>query len=108
MPSVLLQHRVDVGFLHPRIGEDLLHAAADGQILLDAPFQILVQLVDGAVEGGGDGLGLEVLVAVHPGDLLHDVRLDGHIAGGAPCGDHHVHVVAVEGDAIAQQLQFCA
>ena len=69
------------------------------------PLQILVQLVDSAVEGGGDGLGLEVLVAVHPGDLLHDVGLDGHIAGGAPGGYHHVHIVAAEGELEAQRRQ---
>ena len=100
-----LQHGVDVQLVHPRIGEDLLHAAAEGQILLDLPFQILVQLVDSAVEGGGDGRGLEVLVAVHAGHFLHDVGLDADVAGGAPCGHHHMHVVAVEGHLIAQQLQ---
>ena len=69
------------------------------------PLQILVQLVDGAVEGGGDGFGLEVFVAVHAGHFLHDVRLDADVAGGAPRGHHHVHVVAVEGQLEAQRLQ---
>ena len=99
-----LQHGVDIQLVHPGIGEDLLHAAAEGQILLDLPLQILVQLVDSAVEGGGDGRGLKVLVAVHAGHFLHDVGLDADVAGGAPRRHHHVHIVAVEGHLIAQQL----
>ena len=104
-PGGVLQNGVDVLLVHPGIGEDLLHAAADGQIFLDPALQVLVQLVDGPVEGGGDGGGLEVLVAHHPGHLLHDVGLDGHIAGGAPGGHGDVHVVAIEVQPEAQQAQ---
>ena len=88
---------------HPGIGKDLLHPTADGQILLDAALQLLIQLVDGAVKGGGDGSGLEVLVPVHPGHFLHDVGLNGHITGGAPGGDDDMHIVTVKGQFITQR-----
>ena len=101
----ILQNGVYIGLVHPGIGEDLLHPAADGQIFLDPALQVLVQLVDGPVEGGGDGGGLEVLVAHHPGHLLHDVGLDGHITGGAPGGHGNMHVVAAEVQPEAQQAQ---
>ena len=100
-----LQHGVHVHLVHPRIAEDLLHTAAEGEILLDLPFKLLIQLVNGAVKGGGDGSGLKVLIAVHAGHFLHDVGLDGHVTGGAPGGHHHVHVIALERENIAQRLQ---
>ena len=57
--------------------------------------------VQGA-EGGGD---LEVVVAVDAGDLLDDVRLDGHVLGGPPGGDLHLELLAVKLGAEAQGPQ---
>ena len=48
------------------------------------------------VQGAVGGLDLEVVIAVDPGDLLDDVRLDGHILGGTPGGHFHVEQAAVE------------
>ena len=95
-----LQHGIDILLIHPGIGKDLLHAAAEGQILLDLSLDIHLQLVDGAVKGCGNGGGLEILIAIHPGHFLHDVGLDGHVAGGAPGGHHHMHHIPVKGDFI--------
>ena len=53
-------------------------------------------------EGGGD---LEIVVAVDAGDLLDDVRLDGHVLGGPPRGDLHLELLAVKLRAEAQGPQ---
>ena len=97
------QEGLEVLLLHPRIGEDLLHVAAEGEILLDVALEVEIELLDRAVEGGDDWSGLEVLVAVHAGDLFHDVGLDGHVARGAPRRNDDVHIVAAEGDLVTQR-----
>ena len=100
-----LENRVHEHIVHPRIGVDLLHAAADRQILLDAADQILISLVDGPLKGCGKGGCLKIVVAVHSGNLLHHVVLDGDVAGGTPGGGCHVHIVPVDGHLKAQKLQ---
>lgn len=102
---VAAQHGIHDRRIHPRIGEYFLHIAPECQILLYAPQKVLVQLIDGAGKRRDDGRRLKVLVAVHPRDLFHDVRLDGHIARGTPGRHRQVHGIPLKADRKAQQLQ---
>ena len=81
--------------VHPRVGVHFLHTAADGEILFDISHKALVLLVDRRRKCGGKCGGLKVIVAVHSGNFLHHVVLDGNVAGGTPGRRSHVHVVAV-------------
>ena len=104
-PFRTLKHRVHIHVVHPGIGVDLLHAAAESQVLLDAPEQILILLVDGAGEGCRKGRRLKIVIAVHSGHLFHHVVLDGNIPGRTPGGSRHMHVVSVDLHLEAQKLQ---
>ena len=96
---------VDIYVVHPGIGVDFLHMAADRKVFLDPAEKILVQLVNGAFEGGRDRCCFEVVVAVHTGDFFHDVILDGDVAGGTPCRRGHVHGGAVDGNVKTEDFQ---
>ena len=100
-----LQNRIHKYIVHPGIGINLLHAAADRQILLNSSQQILVFLVDGSLKGGGEGSRLKIIITVQSGYLFHHVVLDGNIAGGTPGGRGHMHVIAADFHVKAQQLQ---
>ena len=49
-----------------------------------------------------------MIVAVHPGNLLHDVVFHGNIARGTPGGGGNLHIVAFDLNIKAQFFQLCA